>query len=166
MDIDESTIYEKYMGLALRFVSYRPRSSQEFRQYLEGAFRRKHTTAPLVLEKVMARLTELGYIDDRAFVTWWVAQRTGRKPKGPQVIRGELMRKGIGRELIDEELSARLTGEASERELAASTAQKRLPRLAKYPLMERKAKMSQYLLRLGFSSDVVWGVVDEVIANV
>lgn len=167
MDIDESDIYEKFMGLALRFVSYRPRSSQEIRQYLEGAFRRKHVTAPLVLEKIMARLTELGYIDDRAFVTWWVAQRTGRKPKGPQVIRSELRNKGIDRELIEEELAARLSGgETSERGLAAAAAQKRLPRLSRYPALERKAKLAQYLMRLGFSSDIVWGVVDEVIANV
>ncbi len=166
MDVDQSEIYEKYMGLALRFVSYRPRSRQEIREYLIKAMQRKHTTAPLILEKIMDRLVELKYIDDQAFASWWVTQRTGRKPKGPQVIRGELIKKGIDRDIIDEELSARLTSGVSERELAAQAAVKRMPRLTKYPRLEQKAKLSQYLLRLGFSSDIVWGVVDEVIANV
>lgn len=166
-DIDQSAVYEKYMGLALRFVSYRPRSQQEILQYLEKSFRKHHTTAPRVLNKIMERLAQLGYVNDRAFAVWWVSQRTGQKPKGPQVIRNELLKKGIGRELIEEVVSARLSeGGASERELAAAAARRRLPRLKRYPMVERRAKLGNYLLRRGFGAELVWSVVDEVTATV
>ncbi len=162
MDETQSDVYEKLIGSALKFISFRPRSAFEIRAFLETKLRRAHITAPLVKEKVIARLTELGYIDDAAFASWWVSQRTGRKPKGETAILLELQRKGIGKEEAVKAVRLMMQGEKSERQLARAFAEKKIISWKHKPAMEQKQKLAQALMRRGFSSEVVWGVVDEV----
>lgn len=166
MDTDQSEVYEKLMAQAIRFVSYRPRSEKEIRDYLTQKLSRSHTIAPLVLAHALRRLTELGYINDTEFSAWWVGQRTGRKPKGARVIRMELVRKGIAPEIIEDALREGMKGEQSEVNLAKATANKKRDTWKHLPLQEQKRKLSDYLLRRGFSSEISWGVVDDILTNV
>lgn len=164
MNTDESTVYEKLMEAAIHFVSYRPRSEKEFRDFLINKLAKSHTTAPLVLTKVIERMKDLGYIDDYAFSSWWVGQRTGSKPKGERVIALELSRKGISREVIAEIIGQIMKGERSEKVLARLAAEKKLPGWSHLPHVKKKQKLAEYLLRRGFASDTVWGIVDDLSA--
>lgn len=166
MDTDQSDVYEKLMALAIRFVSYRPRSEKEIRDYLAQKLLRSHTTAPLVLSHVLIRLRELHYINDQEFSIWWVGQRTGRKPKGSRMIRVELARKGIAPEIIDEAVYEGMRGEQSEVNLAKRVVSKKRDAWKYLPLSEQKRKLVDYLLRRGFSSEISWGVVDDILTNV
>jgi SOS response regulatory protein OraA/RecX len=49
---------------------------------------------PLV-ETVVARLIELGYLDDERYAAAWVASRDRARPRGSAALRRELGRKGI-----------------------------------------------------------------------
>lgn len=166
MDIEQSDVYEKLIAASIRFVSYRPRSAKEITDFVTRKLKNSHTTAPLVIQKVLERLTELGYIDDHAFGIWWVGQRTGRKPKGAKAIRLELLRKGIAPEVISESIAKVMKEERSEPELAKAAAEKKVGVWRKLPLPERKHKLIQYLMRRGFTSEVIRGVVDEAVGNV
>jgi len=163
MDITESDIYERLINASIRFVSYRPRSEKEIKDFLELKLKRSHTSALSVIKKVIDRMIELGYIDDVAFTKWWVDQRTGRKPKGERVIMEELTRKGIDASLIKELIPMIMRGDRSERALALSCTKKKVNILKNKPILEQKQKLSAYLLRRGFSSDTVWSVVDDVL---
>ncbi len=166
MDIDQSDVYEKLMAASIRFVSYRPRSRKEITDFIVRKLKTGHTTAPLVIRKVLERLTELKYVDDVVFASWWVNQRTGRKPKGARVIHQELLQKGIPPEIIDEAIRAVMKDERSEQTLAKAAAEKKLSIWSRLPLPEQKHKLIQYLLRRGFTSEVIRSVVDDMVGNV
>lgn len=166
MDVAESDVYEQLVNAALRFVSFRARSRKEILDFLTKKLTRSHTVAPLVLNKVMERMTELGYINDDAFALWWTGTRTGRKPKGAKAIRIELIQKGVDSRIADRAIGLLLKGDKSESTLARGIAVKKAEALGKYPKMIQKQKLGAFLLRRGFSSDTVWSVVDDVVENV
>lgn len=165
MDTEQSEVYEKLIAAAIRFVSFRPRSEKEIRDFLSRKLAKSHTTAPLVITHVLKRLTDLGYINDYEFSAWWVGQRTGRKPKGERVIRMELMRKGISPVVIDEVVGSIMKGERSEPSLAKAAIEKKREGWKNLPLLEQKRKLADYLMRRGFSSDVVWSVIDDALSK-
>ncbi len=90
------------LNAAARFLEVRSRSVEEVRRSLTvAAF-----PAELV-EGAVARLLELGVLDDRAFARAWVESRDRARPRGEQALRRELALKGIERDTIDEVLIER-----------------------------------------------------------
>lgn len=166
MDVTRSDVYEQLINASLRFVSYRMRSEKEIRVFLEAKLSRSHTTAPTVVGQVMERLAELGYVNDHAFAVWWVGARTGRKPKGARIVRSELAQKGVQADIIDTVLATHMSGTKSEAVLAREAAVRKAPSYGRYTKMEQKRKLAGFLQRRGFSSGVVWSVVDDVMGNV
>ncbi len=165
-DVTNSDVYERLIGACIRFVSYRPRSGKEIDDFIRKKLADSHTTAPLVTNKVVSRLIELGYVDDRAFATWWVSQRTGRKSKGARAIRRELEQKGIAPEIIEDAIFTIMKDDRSELMLARAALEKKRFVWGTSSKAQRKQKLAQYLLRRGFASEIVWRVVDEIVGNV
>ena len=97
---------------AARFLEVRSRSVYEVRRRLGGAGYR-----PELIDGAIARMTELGMLDDEAFARTWVESRDRARPRGERAIREELRTKGIDRETIDMVL-----GERRDRALASSAA--------------------------------------------
>ncbi len=156
-----SELYPKLMDGALRFVSIRLRSTHEVRQWLARTLKRHHTTAPKVEEEILTRLSELEYLDDRKFASWWVAQRQQATPKGERLIRRELEAKGVSPEDIDEALLEVV----DEKEVARRAIEKKYQLWKKLPAPARRKKVWDYLLRRGFSSNTVRVVVDELMGK-
>ena len=138
LTIMNETEYERLLGAAIRFVSFRPRSKKELRDFCIKTLKRHHTTAPLVIDQVIERMTELGYVNDDKFAEWWISQRTAFRPKGKRVIEAELLAKGIRNPEID----------IDERTLA----QKALERKKG---VSDKQKLANFLYRRGFTVSVV-----------
>ena len=162
-NIVTSEIYPKLLESSLRYVSFRPRSEKELTDFLQKKLRAWHTSAPTVLTKVLDRMRELGFLDDRKFIQWWVEQRNTHRPKGKRIIVQELQQKGINKSLIEEVLADFSDG-SGEIELAKQTLSKKLRVWEKFPKMEKKRKIYDYLTRRGFSGDTIWRVIDEVLA--
>jgi regulatory protein len=72
------------------------------RRHLNGAGYRSELVEPAI-----ARLTELGMLDDGAFARAWIESRDRARPRGEQALRRELALKGLDRELIAEMLAKR-----------------------------------------------------------
>jgi regulatory protein len=81
---------------AARFLEVRSRSVYEVRRRLGGAGYR-----PELVDGAIARMTELGMLDDETFARAWVESRDRARPRGERAIREELRTKGIDRETID-----------------------------------------------------------------
>lgn len=96
---------ETVLNAAARFLEVRPRSVDEVRRHLNVAGYRDD-----LVESAIARLLELGMLDDRTFGQTWVESRDRARPRGESAIRLELARKGLDRELIGEILDARRSG--------------------------------------------------------
>lgn len=98
-EIEDPTLV---MGAALRFLESRARSTYEVRRRLVT-----HGYRPDLVEGCIARLTELGMLDDESFARAWVESRDRARPRGERALRTELRQKGIDRGVVDDVLEAR-----------------------------------------------------------
>ena len=60
-----------------------------------------------LVDSAIARLTELGMLDDAAFGRAWVESRDRARPRGEIALRRELALKGVDRAIVDELLDER-----------------------------------------------------------
>ena len=137
---------DRALQYAFRVLGYRARSECELRQRLE----RKGYPANIV-DRTLARLFQLGLLDDREFTRAFIASRPGR---GPAYLKQELRRKGICRDLAEEMIA---TGISAEKELAdAWQLAQRALQTTKRPL-ERTVllRLRRLLYRRGYSIDVI-----------
>jgi regulatory protein len=151
------------LDAAARFLEARPRSVHEVRSKLTTMGYR----AALV-DEVVVRLTDLGYLDDEAFTRAWVESRDRARPRGEHALRRELQLKGVDRALVDEVLDdrrdqARETGDLAGDDVAQSPDEvaaerllrKKLPALLREADPRRRRQRAYALLaRSGFSPDV------------
>ena len=140
---------EKLKEKAYRYLAIRPRSEKELRQKL----RLKGAGAKLI-EEVVGELKDKGLIDDQKFAQSWAESRMANKPMGKFLLRRELLQKGIKRDTI-EQVVQETYREEDEVELARNLL-RRKARMYKNPEeVKIKKRMADFLLRRGFSYDVV-----------
>ncbi len=136
---------EQAVDRAVRFLSYRPRSSSEIRRYLT-----QKGVEPLAIDAALDRLQTLGYVDDRAFARFWVANRDEFNPKGPLALRQELREKGIPSAIIEQALAEVDFADAAWRAVER--------RASRWQDLDRRAfqqKVYQFLARRGFLAETV-----------
>jgi regulatory protein len=90
------------LDAAARFLEVRSRSVAEVRRRLAGAGYRTD-----LVEGAIARMVELGMLDDDTFARTWVESRDRARPRGERAIREELRLKGVDRTVIDDVLTER-----------------------------------------------------------
>jgi regulatory protein len=92
------------MGRALNLLGYRARSEGEVRERLG-----RYGYAPGTVEGVVARLFELGYLDDEEFARQKAREKARRY--GPRRVSADLLKSGVGREVaagaVEEEFAGR-----------------------------------------------------------
>jgi regulatory protein len=156
----DDDLYQKLLGLALNFVSIRPRSQKEIREYLQKKITRWHANSDL-LEKLFGRLTELGYVDDLNFARVFISSRNQFRPKGNSLLRLELKRKGISQDCIDTALEGSGSDmSTNEADLAQKAAIKKLRGLHRYDKRQQRNKLYAFLSRRGFALDTISSVID------
>ena len=144
------SIYEKLMERALNLLSYKPRSSEELR----GRLREKDWAEEEAVNQVLARLEELGYLNDEQFALSFATSRLSAKPLGPTRLRRDLQQKKLPPETVEETISE-IYATQSEEELIDRALEKRI-RLRGRPATRQEAKkLFDYLLRRGFNYDLV-----------
>ena len=136
---------------AMTYLARRPRSVAEVRRYL-----REKGFAPEIIERVLQRLQILDYVNDRDFAAFWVEQREAFRPRGVRALRYELRQKGIDDEIIDE--AVRDVDEITSARRALRTRTSRW-RTLDWPVFRQKA--TAFLVRRGFTYDVIRDVVRE-----
>jgi regulatory protein len=138
------------MTRALNFLGYRARSEKELRDRL-----RRYGYGEETVEGVVARLKELGYLDDEDFARLVVREKARRY--GPRRVSAELRRSGVDEELargvVDEEFARR-----SEVEQARSAAARRYNKGGSDAEARR---VYGFLVRRGYSSEVCAEVARE-----
>jgi regulatory protein len=144
--------FEKVFPKVVKFISLRPRSQKEILNYLA-----KKSSNQKIKDKVLQELTNLGLIDDQAFVHWWVDQRNTFRPKGKRALMMELRQKGIDRDLSETIINQ----EVDEKKLAKALILKKRKFWEKLPLEKQKEKMAGFLARRGFSWPTIEALLDE-----
>ncbi len=143
------------LDAAARFLEARPRSVAEVRRRLTTAGYRAE-----LVEAAIARLTELGYLDDEAFARAWLESRDRARPRGELALRRELQLKGIERALVEQVLAERReTGDPGAADVDAVAAGRLLAGHARSLARvtdprQRRQRAYALLARHGFAPDV------------
>lgn len=149
--------YPRARDRAFRFLAARPRSRHEVEARL-GTY----AYAAEVIQRVLQRCQELGYLDDRQFAFWFAEARLARRPEGPPMLRLLLRQRGIANALIDEVIETEFRGDR-EVELARELASSQVKRYARLPAEQRRIKLAAVLQRRGFGWDAIRQALAEVV---
>ena len=150
-DGDADSQYVKAKNAALHLLSYRSRSESEVQRRLQGRFTGE------AIDRTLSDLRRKGLLDDAAFAKEWREQREKFRPRGPNVIRQELLRLGVDREIIRDALSGF--------DASANAYQAGSRYAAKLPVEDAGAfrrKLGGFLHRRGFEGDVLGQTVERL----
>jgi len=148
---DPESSYLKAKNAALRLLSYRSRSEKEVQRRLQGRFSED------AIDRTVSDLREQGLLDDASFAKEWREQRERFRPRGPAVIRQELQRLGVDREVIRETLSG---FDASAN--AYQAGYKYAAKLSLDDATAFKRKLGSFLHRRGFEGEVLGQTVERL----
>ena len=143
--------HQKAKNAALRLLSYRSRSEKEVQRRLQGRF------STDVIERTVSDLRRQGLLDDAAFAKEWREQRERFRPRGPAVIRQELQKLGVDREVIREALS---DFDASANAYQAGS--KYASKLSIEDANDFRRRLGGFLHRKGFEGDVLRRAVEQL----
>jgi regulatory protein len=135
---------------AVKLLAAKPRSVAELRdRLLEG-----RGATEEVVETVVSRLREYGYLDDERFALSYASLKVKQKAVGRRRLEQELTMKKVDSAVADEALDA-VFAETSEEELIDQAVEKRI-RIRGRPKNRADAKsLFDHLLRLGFPYELV-----------
>ncbi len=141
----------------LKFLSFRPRSEREVRDYLAKKISHKEKVQFLeakesrLIEGIVNKLKKLKFVNDYEFAKWWADSRIKTRPRGIILIKSELIRKGIEKEIIEKVLSK----VSSQTELALKSLDKKISRWKNLNAIEFKKKAYTYLAFRGFEFETI-----------
>ncbi len=134
---------------AVKLLAAKPRSIEELRERLA-----ERCSSKPVIETVIARLREYGYLDDERYALGYASSKVRQQPIGRRRLELSLARKKVDRKVADEALN-QVFAETSEEELLELALQKRV-RLRGRPGTRAEAKsLFDHLLRQGFPFELV-----------
>ncbi len=160
IEVDSARLLEQHQAdqikwasaAAFHYLKYRPRTEKEMRSHLIG----KGYEAS-VIEAVLCKLDDYGYVNDAAFAKEWVKSRVEARPQGRRRLISELKQKGIEESELKNALSE--YSEKDELLAAMSLAKKVQKRNAAYEVLIQKKKIANKLTYQGFD----WQVIQEVL---
>lgn len=158
---DLDRMREKVTAAAFRILAARPRSETQLRERLLA----KPWVEPEAVDQCIARLKELGYVNDALFARNYASSRVGLKAVGRARVARELAGKKVSRDTIEEAVGS-VFNEAGEESLIDRAIQKRI-RTHGRPSDQRSAKrMFDHLARLGFEYSLIVRKLQALKANI
>ena len=143
--------YKRAFNYSLNLLSRMPRTEKQLKDKLL-----KYEYGYTVIDEIISKLKELGYINDEEYTVEYVNSRIERD--GPYKIKNQLYSKGIAKNIIEkvfEDWDYR-----DERKVAYSLA------LKKSETMERsfksRNKVARFLQNRGFSYEIIKDVINEI----
>lgn len=141
---------ERTFARAVKLLAAKPRSVAELRERLLE----KQWTNEAVVEAVILKLGEYGYLNDERFAYGYASYKVRQKPVGRQRLQRDLHMKKVDRETADEAIK-QVFAETPEEELLDRAIEKRT-RLRGQPRTRAEVKsLYDHLLRAGFSYELV-----------
>lgn len=156
-EINPEKARAKTFDRAVNLLTYKPRSIAELRERLLE----KNWTNAETVDAVLEKLKEYNYINDEEFAKNFAASRLRQKPVGRRVLKQKLALKKLDKETVETALESAFE-ETPESDLIEIAIAKRLRLKGKPETREDSKKFYDYLLRQGFSYDLVSGKMREI----
>ncbi|MEK6282370.1 MAG: regulatory protein RecX [Acidobacteriota bacterium] len=135
---------------AAKLLAAKSRSIAELRERLLQGRHANET----VVEEVITRLREYGYLDDERFAVTFASSKVKQKPTGRRRLERDLSLKKIDRAVANEALDA-VFAETPEEELLDRAIEKRVGLRGRPKTREEAKSLFDHLLRQGFPFDLV-----------
>jgi regulatory protein len=136
---------------AFLLLSCKARTVSELRQRLG-----RKGFSPDTVSHTLQRLAELKMIDDAGFARRFAEDRITIGHKGKWRVRGELLKRGVAKEHIEDALATA----PDEKEAAREVVEKYLSRNRRLEPEVLKRRLYAFLARRGFSPDTIRQVID------
>lgn len=149
----ESDLLEKAKNYCFLLLKFRLRSEKELYQRLK-----KKKFDEVIIERILIFLKDKGFIDDNYFAGAWIESRI-KKPLGLRRLRQELSIKGIDKQTIDMQLE-KIKNNYSEETVVSQVIEGQLKKIKGIDPQKARRRIYGYLLRRGFSPDVVIDVLN------
>jgi regulatory protein len=154
--MDEEGLFTRAREKAFRLLGIRARGEEELRLRL-----RSGNFPPSVVEDVIERCRELGYIDDGNFARQRARALAANQLAGNRKIAFDLRGKGIDPD-VSAEAIADIGEELDEGERIRRLLKKRRPgRAAAKTAEKEKAKLIRYLMGKGFSLELILKIFND-----
>jgi len=142
---------------AVNLLTYKPRSIKELREKLLE----KDWTNGAIVEEVLQKLEGYGYLNDAQFAKSFAASKIRQKPVGKRVLQQKLAQRKLDKETVAEAIEKAFE-ETPEAEIIERAIEKRLRLKGKPTTRENVKKFYDFLLRQGFSYDLVSSKMREI----
>lgn len=154
----------KARGYAYRLLGRRLYTSWEIAEKLKN-----RGFEPSDISRVLEELSSRNYINDLDFARAWITTRMRLKPKGENVLKAELLKKGIDKETVQQALDEVLK-DYSQEGLVLNLARQRIERLSAYGgkdqiSLKTRRKIFSFLRRRGFSSYIILKALRQIFKN-
>jgi len=136
----------------LHYLSYRPRSEYELRQYLI-----RNKIQPEIQQRILERLKQSKLINDRQFASTWVENRSQHRPRSSRMLAVELKQFGIDPMIIQDSIYG-----IDEGNLAYQAAIKQSRKYERLEWEDFRRKMFGYLSRRGFNYETSKETIQQV----
>lgn len=156
-EIENAELESSVKKTALRYRSYRPRSTKEVHEYLT-----KKGYDPPNIERAVSYLKDNNLLNDEEFARMLCRDRLALKPVGKTAMKQLLLKKGIDRSLVDEVLQEYYTTER-ESTMALSEAERKFKRISSLPPLAIKKKIYEHLLRRGYESSMSLRIANRMV---
>lgn len=135
-EIENAELESSVKKIALRYRSYRPRSTKEIRDYLyKKGFDEKN------IERALSYLQENKLLNDAEFARMLCRDRLTLKPVGKATMKQLLLKKGIDKTIIDEIVPEFYTAE-KESNLALKEAERKYKKIKALSTLAKKKKFT------------------------
>ena len=152
---------QRTFNRAIKLLTVKPRSEAELRERLL----RGRNANKAVVETVIARLREYGYLNDQRFAYSYASLKVKQRPLGRRRLQRDLKLKKVAGSVADEALEL-VYAETPEEQLLDAAIEKRI-RLRGRPSNRLEAKsLFDHLLRQGFPFELVSDKVRAVMHSV
>ena len=142
--------------IVLRQLAMGPRTRRQLEDKL-----RDRGADPQVAARVLDRMTEVGLVDDEAYVEMFVRSRQETKGLAAQALRHELRTKGVAEEVIDDALEE--IDPEREREQARALVARRLRTMRGLDREVQTRRLAGFLARKGYGPGVAYQVIREAL---
>jgi len=146
---------QKARNYAFLLLKFRQRSEGELYRRLK-----KKKFEEEVITKTISFLKDKRFIDDELFAKSWIESRL-KRPLGLRKIENELNIKGVDRKIIERQI-LEIKKHYTEEEIVNRVAQERFSKFKGIEQQAAKRRLYGYLLRRGFSPEVISGVVNQL----
>jgi regulatory protein len=148
---------ERTMNRAVKLLAAKPRSIGELRERLLE----KTWTNGEIVDRVIGKLEEYGYLDDQKYAADLALSKLRQKPQGKRRLQQAMSQKKLDRETLDGAIQAAFE-KMPETDLIDRAIEKRLRLKGRPETRDDTKKFYDYLLRQGFGFDLIRDKMSEI----